>query len=247
MNYLLAVTFLGFAVGIIGTCTGGAMAFVFRHPSNRLMGAVLGLSSGLMISIVCFDLLPEAFEIGSLAIGITGILFGTGIITLIDQLISLRNLSDSKPSGSAYIRTGVLLGIGIAIHNFPEGLAIGSGLVAATRLGINLAIVIAFHNIPEGIAMATPMLAGGYSRVKIFIATVMAGIPMGFGALTGSLLGELSAALISFCLAFAGGAMLFITCGELIPRSQSIYKGRASSFGIILGIIGGIVLSLEFR
>lgn len=247
MNYLLTVTLLGFAVGIVGTGTGGALAFLFRHPSNRFMGTVLGLSSGLMIAIVCFDLLPQAFEIGSLTIGIIGIIFGTGIITLIDQLISFRGFIDKGSTGNGYIRTGVLLGIGIAIHNFPEGLAIGSGLVAAIRLGLSLSIVIAFHNIPEGIAMAVPMLAGGYSRVKIFIATVMAGVPMGFGALMGALLGEISPLFISFCLAFAGGAMLFITCGELIPKSQNIYKGRASSFGIILGIIGGIILSLKFR
>jgi len=247
LNGLLSVTLLGFAVGIIGTGTGGAMAFVFRNPSNRFMGTVLGFSSGLMIAIVCFDLLPEAFELGSLTVGIIGIILGVGIITLVDQSISYMGFTDVRTSGNEYIRTGILLGIGIAIHNFPEGLAIGSGLVAATRLGLSLAVVIAFHNVPEGIAMATPMAAGGYSRNKIFFATVMAGVPMGFGALVGSVLGEISSHLISLCLSFAGGAMLFITCSELIPKSQSIYKGRASSFGIILGIIGGIILSLKFR
>lgn len=247
MDTILKSALLGFAVGILGTGAGGAIAFVLKKPTNRFMSIILGLSSGLMISIVCFDLLPEAFEISGLSTGITGIILGVGIITLVDLVIPDKDFADSRIRSDGYIRTGILLGIGIAIHNFPEGLAIGSGFVAEIRLGLSLAAVIAFHNMPEGVAMATPMIVGKYSRVKIFLATVIAGIPMGFGALMGSILGEISPVFISLCLAFAGGTMLFITCGELIPKSQKIHRGRASSFGIIIGIIIGIILSFEFR
>ncbi|MDI6706073.1 MAG: ZIP family metal transporter [Bacillota bacterium] len=238
---------LGFVVGMVGTGAGGAVAFVLKKPTNRFMSVILGLSSGLMISIVCFDLLPEAFEMAGLSTGIIGIIVGVGMITLVDQMIPERDFADRGLRKGGYIRTGVLLGVGIAMHNFPEGLAIGSGLAAETRLGLSLAAVIAFHNMPEGVAMATPMVVGGYSRIKIFLATIIAGIPMGFGAFFGSMLGEISPDLVSLCLAFAGGTMLFITCGELIPKSQNMHRGRASAFGIIVGIIAGIILSFNFR
>ncbi len=243
MDNILSSTLLGFLVGMVGTGAGGTAAFVLRRPSRRFMGTILGLSGGLMISIVCFELLPEAFETAGLTCSIAGIILGVGLVTLIDILLPNRDFGDKNIRSGGYIRSGILLGLGIAIHNFPEGLAIGSGLAADTRLGISLALVIGFHNMPEGIAMATPMIIGGYSRMKIFLITVMAGIPMGIGAFAGALLGEISPLLVSFCLSFAGGTMLFITCGELIPRSQNVYRGRASSFGIILGIIAGIVLS----
>ena len=80
-------------------------------------------------------------------------------------------------------------------------------------------------------------------RIKTFIATIISGVPMGLGAFVGALLGEISPVLVSLCLSFAGGTMLYITCGELIPKSQSVYRGRASAFGVIIGIIAGIVLS----
>jgi ZIP family zinc transporter len=196
-----------------------------------------------MISVVCFDLLPEAFEIYSLTVGIIGIIIGVGLISMIDAFLPETNTAHGGATrGNGYIRAGILLGIGIAIHNFPEGLAIGSALVAERGLGLSLAAVIAFHNLPEGISMAVPMMAGGYPRIRIFLATVMAGIPMGFGAIAGFLLGEISPMFISLCLAFAGGTMLFITCGELIPKSQKIHSGRASAFGAIIGVIAGIVL-----
>ena len=52
-------------------------------------------------------------------------------------------------SGSL-LKTGIIVGIGLAIHNFPEGLAIGSGFEASIILGLSLALAICFHDIPEG-------------------------------------------------------------------------------------------------
>ncbi|MGI6704665.1 MAG: ZIP family metal transporter [Clostridia bacterium] len=243
MGSVMTSTLLGFLVGIAGTGAGGATAFLLRRPSRRFMGTTLGLSGGLMMAIVCFDLLPEAFEMAGLAIGIVGIILGVGLVTLIDLLVPDRDITDKTVRSSSYIRTGIILGLGIAIHNFPEGLAIGSGLAVNLRLGFSLAFVIGFHNVPEGVAMAMPMMVGGYSRIKTFIATIISGVPMGLGAFVGALLGEISPVLVSLCLSFAGGTMLYITCGELIPKSQSVYRGRASAFGVIIGIIAGIVLS----
>lgn len=144
---------------------------------------------------------------------------------------------------SAYIRTGVLIGIGIALHNFPEGLAIGSGMMAAKSYGLSLSILIAIHDIPEGIAMATPLMAAGLSSKKVFLYTLLAGMPTGIGALIGHVIGSISPVLISVCLGFAGGAMVYITCGELIPESRNMYTSKMSGLGAVIGIIVGIMLT----
>ncbi len=243
MNTVITSTLLGFAVGIIGTGAGGIAAFMLKRPSRRFMGTVLGLAGGLMIAVVCFELLPEAFEMAGLTTGIAGIILGVALVTIIDLLVPDRDFTQRSFRDWGYIRAGIILGLGIAVHNFPEGLAIGSGLAADLRLGLSLALAIGIHNMPEGLAMAMPMMIGGYSRIRVLVATVIAGVPMGFGAFVGMLLGEISPQLVSLCLSFAGGTMLYITCGELIPKSQNVYRGRASAFGIILGIIAGIALS----
>ncbi|MGI6698422.1 MAG: ZIP family metal transporter [Clostridia bacterium] len=243
MNTVISSTLLGFVVGIVGTGAGGVAAFMLKRPSRRFMGTVLGLAGGLMIAIVCFELLPEAFEMAGLTTGIAGIILGVVLVTIIDLLVPDRDFTQRNIRDWGYIRAGIILGLGIAVHNFPEGLAIGSGLAVDLRLGLSLALAIGFHNMPEGLAMAMPMMIGGYSRARVLVATVIAGVPMGFGAFVGMLLGEISPQLVSLCLSFAGGTMLYITCGELIPKSQNVYRGRASAFGIILGIIAGIALS----
>ncbi|QEK13238.1 ZIP family metal transporter [Crassaminicella thermophila] len=235
MDTIFFIALIGLIVGMIGTGLGGLIAFFIRNPGNKFLSFILGISSGLMLAVVCFDLLPEAFEIGQLYVGIGGIIAGVFAIVCLDTIL--------PENSESFAKMGILLGIGIALHNFPEGLAIGSGFMATKQLGIGISIVIALHNMPEGISMATPMRIGGIGRVKAFLYTILVGIPMGLGAFIGAILGEISTNFIAFCLAFAGGTMLYITCEELIPKSLCFKFKRASSFGFLIGFIVGIVIS----
>lgn len=242
MSRVWAVTIIGFLCGMIGTGLGGLITFFIKNPTKRFMAVLLGFTSGIMISVVCFDLLPEAFRMGGIEVSLVGITLGVGIILIVEHFIPQR-VSIKYSGDFNLLKSGILLGIGIAIHNFPEGLAVGSGFAANDYLGLGLAIVITIHDMPEGIAMAAPLKMGGVGRAKILLYTILAGIPMGIGAFIGELLGEISRMFICLCLSFAGGAMLYITCGELIPKTQSIYKGRISTIGMILGIMCGIYIS----
>lgn len=242
MSRLFAVTCIGFLCGMVGTGLGGILAILLGNPTKRVMAVILGFTSGIMISVVCFDLLPEAFGLGGVLMGLLGLVLGVGMIIAIEQFIPER-VSQKFSSDFDFIRSGILLGIGIAVHNFPEGLAVGSGFAANDYFGLGLALVIGLHDMPEGVAMAAPLKMGGISRQKILLYTVLAGIPTGIGAFAGELLGEISHTIICLCLSFAAGAMLYITCGELIPKTQSIYKGRISTIGMIIGIMCGIIIS----
>jgi ZIP family zinc transporter len=230
---------------MIGTGLGGLLTMFLKNPTKRFMAVLLGFTSGIMVSVVCFDLLPEAFGMGGVMLSLAGIVLGVGAILVIEEFIPER-VSEKYSDGFDFVKSGILLGIGIAIHNFPEGLAVGSGFAASDYLGLGLAIVIGLHDMPEGVAMAAPLKMGGIKRLKILIYTVLAGIPMGLGAFVGELLGEISHTLICLCLSFAGGAMLYITCGELLPKTHNIYKGRISTIGMIVGIICGIIISANF-
>ncbi|MDK2903535.1 MAG: zinc transporter, family [Clostridiales bacterium] len=243
MNNILLYSVIGFATGIIGTGLGGVITLLFRHPSPRFLSTVMNFSSGLMIAVVTFDLLPEAFGIGGLGRGLAGLLLGVGLIVMLDGFMPKALRMDISDVRSGYLKAGVLLGIGIAVHNLPEGIAIGSGFTVYERYGLALSMIIVLHDIPEGIAMATPMMMGGISRNRVLAGTVLAGIPTGIGAIVGYYLGELSPTFIAVCLGFAGGAMLYITCSELLPESSKLYRGRIPSMGTIAGIILGIVIS----
>lgn len=127
------------------------------------------------------------------------------------------------------LRTGIIVSIGLAIHNFPEGLAIGSGFEASLKLGLSLAIAICLHDIPEGISMAVPMKNGGMRIRKVIFYVILSGITTGIGAFFGAIVGSISETIISLNLSFAAGAMLYIVSGELLPESNKLYNGRISA------------------
>ncbi|MDK2917543.1 MAG: zinc transporter, family [Candidatus Petromonas sp.] len=242
MDNIVSITLIGFSVGVLGTGIGGLLALFLDEPGNRFLSFILGFSAGIMLTIVCFDLLPEAFDRGNFVLGIAGIVAGVLVIIIADDKIHMHETN--IPLGTAsFTKMGILIGIGVALHNFPEGLAIGSGFIATKELGIGISLVIAIHNIPEGISMAAPMRVGGMSKFKALFYTVLVGMPMGLGAFIGAMLGEISQTFIAFCLAFAGGTMLYITCGELIPGSSNLHIGRTSSIGLILGFLVGLFIT----
>ena len=137
------------------------------------------------------------------------------------------------------LQTGIIISIGLALHNIPEGLAIGTGCENSIKLGLSLAISIAVHDIPEGISMAVPMKKGGMKTQKILIYVILSGITTGIGAFFGAIIGNISDSVISICLSFAAGAMLYIISGELTPEYSKLDNGKVSTFGNILGFLLG--------
>lgn len=244
MGHLLRITFLGLFSGIAGTGIGGLSAFLISRTSNRAMSTILEFSAGLMTSVVCFELLPEAFRLGGTLFTFAGTITGILTVLIIESILKKsRVLAKGKDTG--LLRAGILMAIAIAMHNFPEGFAVGSGFEASTRLGLTITAVIIIHDIPEGIAMAVPMRVGGFSKLRAFAYTILSGVPMGLGALLGAALGSVSDGLTAACLGFAGGAMLYIIYGELVPESKRLYLGRLSSLANVWGILCGIIISIH--
>lgn len=238
---ILKTCFLGLFFGTFGTTLGGIIGCIFNKVSNRFLSFILSFTSGLMMSVICFDLIPEALEISNIFMTIFGILFGIFAMIYCDLLIQKKFRVDKKIRSNNLLKTGIIVSIGLAIHNFPEGLAIGSGFDVSTRLGMGLAIAICLHDIPEGISMAVPMKNGGMKIWKVLLYVILSGVTTGIGTLTGAIIGNISQTIIAMSLGFAAGAMLYIVSGELIPESNNLYKGRIGAVGNMLGFIIGIV------
>ena len=236
---LIKTFLIGIFFGTFGTTIGGLIGVNLKSNSNKFLGFILSFASGLMMAIICFDLLPEAMEISSLAVILLGILLGIITMIICDTLV--KEKFSGKKEMNSLLRTGIIISIGLALHNVPEGLAIGTGFQASINLGLSLAIVITIHDVPEGISMAVTMKHGGMSKGKVIFYVIMSGISTGIGALVGHLVGGISESIIAASLSFAAGAMLYIVSGELTPEANNMYKGRMNAIGNILGFILGII------
>lgn len=248
MNYILKTTLIGLFFGTFGTTIGGIIGISFKNTTDKFLSFILSLASGLMLSIVCFDLIPESMEITSISNTVIGVILGVICMIGCDILVQKRfnnvDVTSMCDSNNALLKTGIIVSIGLALHNFPEGLAIGSSFEASIKLGYSLALAICLHDIPEGIAMGVPMKSGGMKKTKAIFYIVMSGITTGIGAFFGALIGGISDLVIAMCLAFAGGAMLYIVSGELIPEANELYKGKISTLGNVIGFIIGLFATI---
>jgi ZIP family zinc transporter len=139
--------------------------------------------------------------------------------------------------------TGVLLTLGITIHNLPEGIAVGAGYMHTPKFGFFIAMAILLHNIPEGIATALPLCTSGVCKWDSFRAALFSGLVEPIGALAAVLFLSAFEGLIPAALAFAGGVMMFITLDELIPAAREYGHQHYTAIGIILGSIFIFLLS----
>jgi ZIP family zinc transporter len=141
------------------------------------------------------------------------------------------------------LQSGILLAIGITIHNLPEGIAVGAGYMHMPEFGFFIALAILLHNIPEGIATALPLCQGGLRRRDAFLVALFSGLAEPIGALAAAaFLGNFQF-LIPGSLAFAGGVMMFITLDELIPIAREHGHHHYVAMGLISGSIFVFLLS----
>lgn len=134
--------------------------------------------------------------------------------------------------------------IAIALHNLPEGLAVGVGVAsgdAALADGVTLSI--ALQNAPEGLIVAVALLAEGYSKARSVAYAALSGLVEPVGAVVGFLAASAADAALPVALAFAGGAMIYVVSGEVIPESHRGRGAKAATWGTVLGC--GVALALD--
>lgn len=225
---------IGLSIGMIGL-------YLFKIKNGKYMGMLYGGTSGLMLAMICFDVLPEALDLGRMDLVFCGIIIGTLLGIMIDEVVEhMESQAHSKLHNIG--RTGLILVLGIAIHNVPEGFALGTMAHASAETISRFAIILALHSIPEGIGVAIPFKKAGTSLPILLGLAMHLGVMMGIGAILGYTLSGLSQNLISTGLGVAGGIILYIVCGELIPESRKIWNGRWTTIATILGLMLGILL-----
>ena len=228
---ILKTTIIGLFFGTFGTTLGGIIGVVIKKNSNKFLSFILSFASGLMMSIICFDLIPEALGISNILNIVAGIIIGIIMMIFCDLIVDKKfnNTKIIKNDKNTLLKTGIIVSIGLAIHNFPEGLAIGSGFEASIKLGLSLAIAICLHDIPEGVSMAVPMKNGGMKISKVIFYIILSGITTGIGAFFGAIIGSISEQIIAICLSFAAGAMLYIVSRRTNTRIKQTLPWKNDS------------------
>lgn len=240
IKYIYIVIF-GSVISLVGTMLGAFLGVIIKKPSKRLLGVLTGFAGGLMLSIVTFDLMPEAIKTWEFPLTFIFCAIGMLIIYFVDVSLERKNKKINS-----HKKVALMASLGLMIHNFPEGIIMGCGFAAGQILGVKMSIVISIHDIPEGMAVAAPLMASETKVSKILKFAFLTALPTAFGVLMGAFLGNVSGYVLGLCLSFASGIMIYVVCAELLPESHTLWGGFASTFGILCGILLGFAITNIF-
>ncbi len=228
------------------TGLGAIPVLLTEKISHKLYDTLLGFSAGIMIATACFNLIEPSTHIGSLGQTVIGIVSAAIFLFLVEKSVPhLHNWYPHFKDRPMHIKmkSGILMMVAITMHNLPEGLSVGVGYLASPKLGLVLAIAIALQNMPEGLVVAAPLRQAGLSRLKCLGLATLSGIAEPIAAFFGIILFGFSQSVLPFGLAFAGGAMLYVTFDEIIPECHSHGNEIAATFSAIAGFIALLLLN----
>jgi ZIP family zinc transporter len=230
----ISVLILAF-LSVFTTLLGVALA-IYVGKNETAIAVGIGFSAGIMLLVSLFELVPEAVGNTSLELALTACALGMLIVAALHWVIPHTHLVDEKGAfRQTALRTAYLVAFGLILHDVPEGFAMANSYIASPSMGILVAVAIAIHNIPEEFAMAVPIVSVK-SRRFLYTAAFLSGLAEPLGAIVGLLAISLHPSLIPFFMAFAAGAMIFVSVHELLPMAKRYQKTNLFILGAVISM-----------
>lgn len=258
MNYLI----ISIITPFIGTALGASFVFFLkRQMPEVLQKTLLGFASGVMVAASFWSLLQPSLDMGEaadtlrvmpVALGFVG---GIGFLLLLDYATPHLHLGNSCPEGPrCKLSRTAMMTLAVAIHNLPEGMAVGVVLSGAEsgmanisiQAAMAMAVGIAIQNVPEGAIVAMPMCQAGNSRLKSFLIGSATGAVEPLGTMLVLALAAWLTPAMPALLAFAAGAMLYVVVEELIPEASNGNHSNLATVGFAIGFALMMVMDVVF-
>lgn len=242
------------------TALGAAIVFFFKDIKNSILNPMLSFAAGVMLAASFWSLLDPAIklskELGHISwfLPSIGFLFGGSLIIISDKILNntFNNIYKNKEHiNKTSLKRSILMVFAVALHNFPEGLAIG---VAFGIMDLNfdnntlanaimLAIGIGLQNFPEGAGVSLPLRREGFSRAKSFFYGQLSGAIEPVAAIIGVTASVYMRNMLPFLLSFSAGTMIAVIASELVPEAFKDNKNLAT-IGLIAGFLTMMILDV---
>jgi zinc transporter, ZIP family len=203
----------------------GALPFVFaRRPDRSWLGSANSLAAGLMLGASA-GLLYEGFRYG-VERTVVGALVGAAFILVSQRLIgSHENLHLGSLRGADATKALLIVGV-MTLHSFAEGVGVGVAFGVEQSLGILIGLAIAVHNIPEGLAISLVLVPRGTSPRNAAAWSVFSSLPQPLMAVPAFLFVETFSGFLPVGLGFAAGAMIWLVLADLLPEALETSRPR---------------------
>jgi ZIP family zinc transporter len=240
--------FLGSLAAGLGTAVGALGIFAVRELTDRARAMLLASAAGIMLAATVFSLLLPGFELATamwggkgagMALVAVGTLVGALAVRVLDDLVPHEHFVAGREGASAAELARIwLFVIAIAIHNLPEGLAVGVAFGGDSGFqGSTLALGIGLQNVPEGLAVAVSLVSVGYRRRVACAWACGTGLIEPLAGALGAAAVWLAEPLLPFALTFAAGAMLFVVSDEIIPETHRRGEQTNATMALVCGFL----------
>ena len=244
----LLLPFLGTSLG------AGGVFFLRRGMSPLVQRSLTGFAAGVMTAAAVWSLLLPAMEQAAglgrwtFVPAAGGFWLGILFLLVLDRTIPHLHQGAGAPEGPpTRLRRTTMLTLAVALHNIPEGMAVGvvlagwmtgeQGITAAGTLALSLGIAI--QNFPEGAIISMPLQAEGAGKGRAFLYGVLSGLVEPVAALLTIWAAGLILPALPWLLSFAAGAMIYVVVEELIPEAS---EGEHSNLGTLFFALGFTVM-----
>jgi len=237
---------LGGSAGFVATAIGAFLAIGLRDISTRTQDSMLGFAAGMMLAASAFSLILPGLEAGRELFGngpaaaltvVVGLGLGVLLMLGLDYFTPHEHES-TGPCGPNYERLNRvwLFVLAIALHNIPEGMAIGVSFANGDlSVGLPLTMAISIQDIPEGLAVALALRTTGLSVLGSVLVAAASGLMEPIGALVGIGMSSGFAIAYPISLGLAAGAMIFVVSHEVIPETHRNGHQTPATLGLMVG------------
>ena len=236
------------ALTVLATTAGGVLAF----RSKDRFHLVLGLSAGLLLGLVGFDLLPEVFEMNTDSIlGVpqvsVAILAGFLALHIIEGIFGGHEPAESDygHDHEHHNIAGTLGAVAMGGHVFLDGIGLGVAFKVSNSLGFAVFLAIMVHAFSDGLNTVSFLIkSGAWGKKGIWLLGVDA-----LARISGAVLGTtlvLSNNFIAIYLALFAGIVIYLATSHILPEAHSRHSSRWTFFATVCGVVimWGVVASL---
>jgi ZIP family zinc transporter len=223
------------AATFVSTLAGGFTALRHRDNLHRL----LGYTSGVILGVVAFDLLPEIFELVnktqvSATAAMLALVAGFLLFHIVEKAILIHHAQEGEYGHHYHPNVGIFSALALAGHSFLDGVGIGLGFQVGEGVGVAVAIAVIAHDFSDGLNTVGLVLAHKNHRRRAVILLFVDALAPILGALS-TLLFNISDGGLLLYLGFFAGFLLYIGASAILPEAHSKHSSYVTIALTVLG------------
>ena len=234
-------------LAFLSTSVGGLFALKFRDR----MHFILSFTAGVLLGVVCFEVLPEIFELAhEKSIDATGamiaLVVGFLVFHSLEKFLLIHHAHEGEYAAHRHPQLGFLSAFSLVGHSFMDGVGIGLAFQVSQSVGVIVAIAVISHDFCDGLNTVTLMLVNHNKTRRAMLMLLLDALAPVFGAAS-TLVIQLPPSSLTIYLGFFAGFLLYIGASDILPEAHSQNRSSITLSLIALTCLGAAFIFFVTR